>query len=133
MEKYLFLILTFLGFFIAQVINIQERSRKSSGSPENFNILFFLKDTWQKLLLSLALSFSLAYAFSLVAIVEEQDAQLIDLGSIKLSIKPLDVVYLAIGAIPEFLIQYLRNKFGFTKPETVTIKEQGEKQTYYRK
>lgn len=61
----IFITNTFIGFFIAQLLDILKRNKKSEASPNSFKLMFFLKDTWQKIVLSLLLSFSLSLALYL--------------------------------------------------------------------
>ena len=105
----IFLLNTFLGFLIAQVANVLRRERLSEDSPIHFNLLYFLKDTWLKIVLSLIL----AFALSIVVWINVGDfAKLLGQQWQELN----NIAYVVIGIAPEFVLQYFRNKYGFLKP-----------------
>ena len=52
-----FIINTLLGFLIFQIYGLLTREKNGK-----FNLIFFLKDTWVKIVLSLSLSIALAVA-----------------------------------------------------------------------
>lgn len=107
-----FLINTLLGFLIAQISDILRRDKESTASPLKFNIWFFLKDTWQKILLSLMLSCAISAlvwmnAGDFTKVLGEQWALAGNL------------VYAFIGFMPEIALQVLKKKYGFTQPKVV--------------
>lgn len=101
----LFLINTFLGFLIAQLYDIFTRNKNSESTPERFDLIFFLKDTYQKIILSLFLSLSLSTLIWLnvgdFAKLMGQDWEGIN-----------NIVYAVIGFAPEIVLQVLRKRFG---------------------
>lgn len=109
----IYLLNTFLGFLVIQISDILSRDKASTASPVKFNIGFFIKDTWKKIVLSLFLSFSLAtIAYLNLDVVMAQFEN-------ELWTK---ILYIAIGAFPEIILQKLKDKFGFAQPEQVESK-----------
>jgi hypothetical protein len=107
----MFILNTFLGFLIAQVYDVVRRDRNSGATPEKFNLVFFLKDTYQKLVLSLVLSLLIATAVHFNA----KEVLSLFNGYENLS----DLIYLPIGAAPEMVLQWAKKKYGFGQPEKV--------------
>ena len=101
----LFLINTFLGFLIAQVYDVLNRNRNSESTPTGFNLIFFIKDTYQKILLSLILSISIS---TLVWLNVGDFAKLIGQEWQGLN----NIVYAVIGFAPELVLQWVRKKYG---------------------
>src|SRR5690606_5889639 len=101
----LFLLNTFLGFFIAQIYDVLTRDKNSINTPDKFNLLFFLKDTWQKIVLSLFLSLSISV---LVWLNVGDFAKLIgqEWGALN------NIVYAIIGFAPEIVLQFIRKRLG---------------------
>lgn len=100
----MYLINTLLGFFIAQILAILNRNKSNEKNPNKFSINFFLKDTWQKMVVSLLLSCLLSITVYLNAG---------DFG--RLFGKELEVlnnlVYLVLGFAPEKILQIVRKKY----------------------
>lgn len=109
----MYLINTGLGFFIAQIVAILKRNKTSGRTPEKLDPLFYLKDTWRKILLSLVLStlLSITLHYNWNGFIELFDKQW----------KINELIYLAIGAAPEGLLILLWNKFDFLKPKTINF------------
>jgi len=111
-----FLINTFLGFLIMQISEVLRRDRSSNSSPVKFDILFFLKDNLVKIVLSLALS----VAISLVIWMNFGDATTL----FKEHELYGNLLYVAVGAVPEYILQKVKKKFGITQPEQVVTKDE---------
>lgn len=110
----MFLINTLLGFLTIQLADILTRSKSSPKSPYKFDWSFFWKDNWLKMLLSICLSTVLALTAHLnfeaiISTVWEGKAE--------------GLIYWAIGAVPEFILQRLKKTLGIAQPETVETKE----------
>lgn len=112
--NYLFLINTLLGFVIAQIADVLTRNKSSEHSPQKFNIEFFLKDNWGKILTSLILSFSIS---SLLYLNVEELGKLFGKDLPYLN----NLIYAAIGAAPEFVLQILKKRLGFLQPTEVSV------------
>lgn len=110
----MYLINTFLGFLIIQIADILGRDRDSEASPEKFTFWFFIKDTWQKILLSLALS----VCISLVIRLNLSGVHALFSGEWTYG----DLIYVLVGAVPEWVLQQVKKKFGITQPEKVKVK-----------
>lgn len=92
-----FIINTLLGFLIFQIYGLLTREKNGK-----FNLIFFIKDTWVKIVLSLSLSIALAVATHYNYIeVFGSDAQRVN-----------GLIYLIIGAVPEVVLQVIRKRFG---------------------
>ena len=100
----LFLINTFLGFLIAQIYDILFRE-KSESNPEKFDLVFFLKDTYQKIVLSLFLSLSISILIYL------NDWDIISIFGEKIDFLK-NMEYALIGFAPELVLQWVRKKYG---------------------
>lgn len=101
----LFLINTFLGFLIAQLYDILTRNKDAEATPNKFDLIFFLKDTYQKIILSLFLSLFIS---GLVYLNVGDFAKLMgqDWEGIN------NIVYAVIGFAPEIVLQFIRKRFG---------------------
>lgn len=101
----MYIVNTILGFLIAQMAGVVRRNKNSKDSPNKFNIIYLLKDTWQKiifsLVLSLLMSLALKYNWDDFMVLFDKDWTL------------NNVVYLVIGAAPELILQKLRKRYGF--------------------
>jgi archaellum biogenesis protein FlaJ (TadC family) len=92
------------------------RDKASAKSPKKFNPLFYAKDNWQRIIMSLLLSVLLAVLFYLVSPeVFKIDAELDRWGVL---------AYVAIGAAPDLVIGYAKRKTSFLKPDKIVIKEE---------
>lgn len=100
----MYLINTLLGFAIAQLIAVINRDKESFKNPVGFNLWFFIKDTWFKILLSLLLSFTLSITVHLnfgdFARIFNSDIEVVN-----------NLIYLVIGFAPEKLLQWVRKKY----------------------
>lgn len=112
--QYILAIVT--GFLIIQLSDILGRSKESEASPVKFNLVFFLKDTWQKLLLSLLLSFSIGLMIHQSVIIEDE-VNSYELFGLKFDL--LYLLYFVIGAVPEYILQILKKKYSFLQPDKV--------------
>ena len=108
----MYLINTFLGFLIAQIYDIMKRDKWSKDSPKNFDLWFFIKDNWQKTTCSLALSVVISLAIHL------NWGEVLDLFGTDWKLNNL--VYLAVGAAPELVLQWAKKKYGFLQPNEVS-------------
>lgn len=99
-----------------QISDILRRDKESSNSPRKFNFIFFIKDSWFKIVLSLLLSISITIIVKL---------NLEDFYSV-FSEESIygKLIYVAIGAVPEFILQRVKKKFGFTQPTVVKVDEE---------
>lgn len=95
-----YIVNTLLGFLIFQIYGLLTREKNGK-----FDIIFFLKDTWQKIVLSLLLSLGLALAthYNYIDVFKlfGSDAQQVN-----------GLIYLIIGAVPEVVLQIIRKRFG---------------------
>ncbi|AEV34166.1 hypothetical protein Oweho_3215 [Owenweeksia hongkongensis DSM 17368] len=107
----MYLVNTLLGFLIAQIYDILKRNKDSEASPEKFNLVFFLQDTWKKILMSLALSIAISIAIHL----NWDNAVSLFSGEVTLN----DLIYLVVGAVPELVLQWAKRKGGFLQSSTV--------------
>ena len=100
----MYLINTLLGFLIAQILAILNRNKSNEKNPDKFSIGFFLKDTWQKMVVSLLLSFLLSITVYLNAG---------DFGNLfGQELEALNnLVYLVLGFAPEKILQIVRKKY----------------------
>jgi hypothetical protein len=110
----MFLLNTFLGFLVVQIADILNRNKQSASSPVRFNFMFFIKDNWLKIVLSLALSFSISLSVYINA--EEIISELWNgTGDF--------FIYWIIGAFPEFVLQLLKKRGNVLQPPEVTVKD----------
>jgi len=108
-----FIINILLGFFIGQLIDISTRNKQSETSPVKFNIVFFLKDNWLKITVSLLLSISIG-----VFIYYNE----IDISSMIEGIGfnvHSGIIFFLIGFCPEIILQIAKHKYGFLQPKEV--------------
>lgn len=111
----MFILNTFLGFLTVQIADVLKRSKKSRASPKKLSINFFWRDNWLKIVLSLSLSIvlSLTTHLNFDAIVSS-----VWDGNAK------GLIYWAVGAVPEYVLQKLKKKLGIAQPEKVTVKNE---------
>lgn len=107
-----FLLNTFLGFLLAQLWDILSRNKATATSPQKFDIGFFLKDTWKKIVVSLMLSFTMSL---LLKMNFTEFAQLVGKDWTDMN----NLAYIAIGFAPELLLQWLKRKVGFLQTSEV--------------
>lgn len=108
----MFLLNTFLGFFLFQLFDIFSRQKRSSASPQRFSLAFFLEDNWRKMLVSLLLSFTL----SLITHLNWDSVTSVFSADWELS----DLIFVLIGGAPEFVLQKMKRYWGFLQPEKVS-------------
>ena len=101
----MYLLNTFLGFFIAQAFDVLKRDKNSKNTPEKFNLIFLLRDTWQKILLSLFLSFGISTVL------------FINTAEIDSIVSVNGLIYVGVGFAPELILIYARNRFGILKKD----------------
>lgn len=104
----LFLLNTFLGFLAAQLYDVFTRDKNSINTPEKFDLIFFIKDTWQKIVVSLFLSVTLSL---LVWLNVEDFAMLLGKDWTVLN----NLVYAFIGFAPEVALQFIRKRYGLLR------------------
>lgn len=105
----LFLYNTLLGFIIGQAQDILTRNKDSKTTPEKINLVFFLKDTWQKILVSLTFSLGLSTLLYL-------NGWDLDFISEQWRVWPM-IEYAIIGYAPELFFQLLKKRYGFLQPD----------------
>lgn len=120
-----FLLNTLLGFVITQVSDILTRTKSSEDSPIRFDFIFFLKDTYLKIILSLVLSISLSVALY-NNVTDAPDFITNELGRLS------GWVYIIIGFAPERILQFVKKKYGVLQPKCVegydrTVKKEDKK------
>lgn len=95
-----YIVNTLLGFLIFQIYGLLTREKNGK-----FNIIFFLKDTWVKIVLSLSLSIALAVAthYNYIEVFKLFGSDLQQVNGL---------IYLIIGAVPEVVLQIVRKRFG---------------------
>ena len=107
----MYIVNTFIGFALAQILDVLRRDKDSQASPKKFKILFFWKDNKQKILLSITLSVLMTLALKL------NWTEFVGLIGKEWELNNL--VFLAVGFAPELLLQKLKKKYGFLQPEKV--------------
>lgn len=119
---------TFIGFFIAQIVDIKTRNKESLNSPKPFKLMFFIKDTWLKIVTSLTLSMLITLAIY------------INVGEVdKIWMVDSWIFFIVVGAVPEVILQLAKDKLGWFQPSTVSVKNkigfEGKvvKETFVRK
>lgn len=112
-----FLVNIILGFLAAQLIEISTRNKQSEKSPTRFNIKFFLKDNYLKIITSLLISLTFGFFIHYNQIEITKLGEFIDLEL------PQYVYYFLIGFAPEIVLQILKNKMGLLQPKEITIEE----------
>jgi hypothetical protein len=107
----MYLLNTFLGFLIAQIYDVLRRERASHASPQAFGPVFFFKDNWVKIVLSLVLSFALSLAIHL----NTPEVEKLVVADFEVN----NLIYLVVGAVPELVLQYFKRKGSFLQPKQV--------------
>lgn len=97
-----------------QVADVLRRDRESKSSPQGFHVMFFIKDNWMKVVLSLILS----VCISVVVRLNLADVHSAFSGDSLYG----DLIYVLIGAVPEWVLQRVKKKFGITQPGQVNVK-----------
>src|SRR5690606_9587001 len=94
-----FIINTLLGFLIFQIYGLLTREKNGK-----FNLIFFIKDTWVKIVLSLSLSVTLAVAthYNYIEVFKLFGSDLQQVNGL---------IDLIIGAVPELVLQVVRKRF----------------------
>jgi hypothetical protein len=94
-----------LGFALSNLILVQLRNKESSRTPYHFSLLFYLRDTWAKMLVSLLISFSIAYLIILNNVAELNW-----------------VIWVTIGGSSDAAIEVFRKLTGITMPKEIEHK-----------
>lgn len=131
----MYILCVILGFMIAQLFHIWMRDRESNESPEKFNLVFFVKDTWQKMVLSILSSFTLASLFYILIVIDPNALYDMEWNGVIYSVKINLFIYAFIGAGVDAIFSYAKNKWGFLQPTFVRVKPKDsyQKKTYIRK
>ena len=108
----MYLLNTLLGFAIAQLSDIFRRQKSSDASPVKFDLVFFIKDNWQKAIVSIALSFCISVAVHLNI---TDFSKLFGQEWTALN----QIVYIVIGAVPEMVLQHFKRKIGLFQPDEI--------------
>ena len=128
------ILLTLLAFMLVTLFEIKQRQKESANSPEEWSFQFFWKDNKYKLPVSLGVSIVLSTLFYLTVVVDSEPWYMIKVTEeLVFSVNVKYFIYIAIGAMPELILQFLKDKFKILQPEEVTVVEEGEKVTYKRK
>ena len=115
MEDYKWILITLLSFAISLVYDISRRNKDSSSSPIKFDMVFYIKDNWVRIIVSVLLSSLIAI---LVRIIEPEIFD-VDENMSRIGI----LIYVIIGSAPDLLIAYAKRNTDFLRPETVETKE----------
>lgn len=128
------ILLTVLAFLLVTLMDIKKRQKESENSPEQWSLEFFWKDNKYKLPVSLSISIILAVMFYLTVVVDGEPWYKLQVNeNISISLNLKYFVYIIIGAVPELVLQFLKDKFNFLQPKEVTVVENGELTTYQRR
>ena len=116
MEDYKWIFITLIAYILSVIYDLLKRDKNSLGSPIKFSPIFYLKDNYQRIILSLLFSMLLAVLFWML------EPQLFALDS-ELSAWGV-IMYAIIGAAPDMVIAYAKRKTSFLRPETVEMKDE---------
>ena len=97
-----YFILTLLGYILSGLVDVSQRNKKSKRTPDKFSWKFFIKDNYERYLISGAISLCLIVIYQKASF--EFESQTYE-----------DLFALAIGFSPDLVISYLKRKFGFLK------------------
>ena len=116
MEDYRWILITLIAYILSVIYDLLKRDKNSLGSPTKFSPIFYLKDNYQRIILSLMFSMLLAVLFwMLKPQLFNMDSELATWGII---------VYAIIGAAPDMVIAYAKRKTSFLRPDTVEMKDE---------
>jgi hypothetical protein len=97
-----YFILTLLGYILSGLVDVSQRNKKSKRTPDKFSWKFFIKDNYERYLISGAISLCLIVIYQKASFdFEEQTYE--------------DLFALAVGFSPDLIISWLKRKFGFLK------------------
>ena len=109
---YTFIYNTLLGFLIALIWDILNRSKESENTPKKFDIVFFWNDNKVRLILTFCLSLFVMLA---VFFNVKDAAYLFGKEWTELN----NLIYIIIGAAPDLIISFAKRKVGFLQPQEV--------------
>jgi len=117
----MFLLVAFLGYLIAQISEVMNRTKQPNEKhPRDFSIEFFLKDNWIKMLLSLMLvvSISLLVNYTLPGfLVLFQLPEDFIMEEVNL------IIYALIGFAPEKVLQLMKKRGdNILQPKEIKLK-----------
>lgn len=111
MEEYKWIIITVISFLLALIYDLKRRDKDSEYSPARFDPLFYLKDNWARLLVSLSFSCLLALLVWMV---------FPELASLHEKMNEWGILaYILIGAAPDLVISYFKRETDFLRPKNV--------------
>ena len=102
-----------IGIILGNVAHVAVKDPTSAASPTKFNLLFFVKDNWIKILHSLVIAGLLNLALQ-INIHEIEGA---------LGFKWYNIYAIGIGFCPDAFLSFMKNKFGWMQPSKVKIKD----------
>lgn len=120
------LILNLSGFLLSILVDISKRNPGSNDSPYKFNLLFFLKDNWKRLIISISLSIVLILSYNVIG-AEELIKYVLDISEVNEAL--VSLIAFGIGYAPDVFIGYIKRKYNIFIPKEVEIKNK----TYKRK
>ena len=116
MEDYKWIFITLIAYILSVIYDLLKRDKNSLGSPTKFSPIFYLKDNYQRIILSLLFSMLLAVLFwMLKPQLFAMDSELSAWGVI---------MYTIIGAAPDMVIAYAKRKTSFLRPDKVEMKDE---------
>jgi len=116
MEDYRWILITLIAYILSVIYDLLKRDKNSLGSPVKFNPIFYVKDNYQRIILSLLFSMLLAVLFwMLKPQLFNMDSELATWGI---------VVYAIIGAAPDMVIAYAKRKTSFLRQKQVEMKDE---------
>lgn len=110
--EYIFIWNTIIGYFISLIVDVLQRDKASQSSPVKFNMWFFLKDNRDRLILS----FLLSTLITIAIVLNTNDAANL-LGKDEIALNNL--IYIAVGAVPDLIIGLVKNKTKWLRPDEV--------------
>jgi len=116
MEDYKWIFITLIAYILSVIYDLLKRDKNSLGSPTKFSPIFYLKDNYQRIILSLLFSMLLAVLFWML------EPQLFAMDS-ELSAWGV-IMYAIIGAAPDIVIAYAKRKTSFLRPDKVEMKDE---------
>lgn len=100
-----------IGIILGNMAHVAVKDPTSAASPTKFNVLFFIKDNYIKIIHSLAIACGLNLALQLN--IHEIEAAL--------GFKWYNIYAIGLGLFPDATLSYLKNKFGWMQPKKVTV------------
>lgn len=107
MSLFIHLLFALLGLIIGQAITISRRNKLSNRSPYYFQLGFFIRDNWKKLLASMGLSAALVvvHHYSLSAFLDP--------------VFSTPWIFFLLGLMPEQILEGFKQRVGWFQPEQV--------------